>query len=507
MRARRSPTASAVAPPMPLSTSSNTRHGVEPFWASTTLSASISRASSPPEATRASGPGSWPGLVAISKAIRSAPSPDQSASVSGIRRTTKRALSSLSGGNSAITALASSPAARRAGGGKALCGGREGGSGSGGRGARRSEALAAGVDAGDARRDLGLQRGEAVDRHAVLAGRRAQREQALLDGLEAVALELELLAGALEQRGALLELDPGALERGRRRLERLARRDPLERPLRGQQPCRGTIRRGERGQRIVERLAQLLAAHQPRARGGERLLLAGLRRQRRELVPDVAPIGFLGRGTLEVGRERAARLLGRAPYLPGGAHRGDQRREREAAMMVKQRALQRRLEQRLLLVLAVDLDQQLAEPAQQAAADRLVVDEGARAAVGRDQAAQHQLVLGGDAVLGEQALHAAVAEVGERRGDRALRRTLAHQRAVGAPAEREPHGIEQDRLAGAGLAGQHAEAFGELEVEPLDQDDVADHEAGQHGAGRRVRAACISRCASARPRSRLPRRR
>ncbi len=41
--------------------------------------------------------------------------------------------------------------------------------------------------------------------------------------------------------------------------------------------------------------------------------------------------------------------------------------------------------------------------------------------------------------------------------------------------------IEQDRFAGAGLAGQHAEARPEFEIERFDQHDVADGEAGQHG--------------------------
>ena len=62
-------------------------------------------------------------------------------------------------------------------------------------------------------------------------------------------------------------------------------------------------------------------------------------------------------------------------------------------------------------------------------------------------------------------------------GDHGLRLALADQAAVGAGAEREAERIEQDRLAGAGLAGQHAEAGAEFEVEALDQHDVADGEA------------------------------
>ena len=42
--------------------------------------------------------------------------------------------------------------------------------------------------------------------------------------------------------------------------------------------------------------------------------------------------------------------------------------------------------------------------------------------------------------------------------------------------------IEQDRLAGAGLAGQHRQPPLGRDVELLDKDDVADGKSGQHGA-------------------------
>ncbi len=67
-------------------------------------------------------------------------------------------------------------------------------------------------------------------------------------------------------------------------------------------------------------------------------------------------------------------------------------------------------------------------------------------------------------------------------GHLALLGAVAHQRGVAARAERQREGIEQDRLAGAGLAGQHGEAAREIDIEPIDQDDVADREAGEHAS-------------------------
>ena len=67
------------------------------------------------------------------------------------------------------------------------------------------------------------------------------------------------------------------------------------------------------------------------------------------------------------------------------------------------------------------------------------------------------------------------------RRDLPLLGALADQAGIAARAEREREGIEQDRFAGAGLAGQHRQPGGEIDVEPVDQDDVADRKPGEHG--------------------------
>ena len=153
---------------------------------------------------------------------------------------------------------------------------------------------------------------------------------------------------------------------------------------------------------------------------------------------------------------------------------------------VEQRAVRRRVEQAALLALALDLDQAVAELAQQADARRLIVDKGAAAAVGAQQAAQH------DRPPARSARHPGLAQDrggrmvaldGELGGDRGLLGAGPHQRGIGAPAERQPQRIQQDRFARAGLAGQHAQPRPKGEVEPVDQHDIANGEPEQHGAG------------------------
>ena len=120
--------------------------------------------------------------------------------------------------------------------------------------------------------------------------------------------------------------------------------------------------------------------------------------------------------------------------------------------------MRRHIDQRALVVLAVDLDQRRAERFQHLHAHRLVVDEGAGAAVGELHAAQDQLVLGRDVVRRQQRAHGMAGASLEGGGHLPLLGPLAHQRGIAARAEREREGIEQDRLAGAGLAGERRQA-------------------------------------------------
>ena len=61
--------------------------------------------------------------------------------------------------------------------------------------------------------------------------------------------------------------------------------------------------------------------------------------------------------------------------------------------------------------------------------------------------------------------------------DLGLVRAGPDQAAVRAGAHGQAQCVQQDRLAGAGFAGQHAQGSGEVEVEPVNQNDVADREA------------------------------
>ena len=112
------------------------------------------------------------------------------------------------------------------------------------------------------------------------------------------------------------------------------------------------------------------------------------------------------------------------------------------------------IEQALLLELAFDLHQEFAAAAQQRHADRLVVDEGAAAAVGGDLPAQDQRRGVVDALLAQQREDRMIRCQAELGGDAGLGRAGPHQSAFSPPAERQAERIQEDGFAGAGFAGQ-----------------------------------------------------
>ena len=113
---------------------------------------------------------------------------------------------------------------------------------------------------------------------------------------------------------------------------------------------------------------------------------------------------------------------------------------------------------------------------------RLIVDEGAGAAVRKLHAAQDQGLVSWDVVGGEHRMGRMRRQEVKRGGHLALLRPLAHQRGIAARAQGKRERIKQDRFAGAGLAGQHGKPFGQIDIEPVDQDDVTDGQPGEHRA-------------------------
>ena len=258
------------------------------------------------------------------------------------------------------------------------------------------DARLAGLDRRYALGDAAREVGQGVDADAVLSGKAAQREQPLLDVLQLPRIEI----GGVQRRFERLLGEPERVERAgeraQRRVEQLAslRRAALQpaRRLR-QRPDDGMIalENAERVAQIDRDLFRPLHRQPPL---GEALFLARFRREFRQLGVGVAQIVGVGPGlgeALLLVLERPPRRLHRAMQRAQRLHLA-----RQPAMRVDQLPMRGGIDHRALVVLAVNLDQFLADGAQGLGADRRVVDEGAGAPVRCLGAAQDQFAVRGD---------------------------------------------------------------------------------------------------------------
>jgi hypothetical protein len=184
---------------------------------------------------------------------------------------------------------------------------------------------------------------------------------------------------------------------------------------------------------------------------------------------------------LDVARGLLPRLVQRAPVVVADGNLA--RDVGQARLGIEKTALRVGLEQREMSVLAMDVDQQFADLAQLAEGGRQPIDVGARAAAGFDDAAQQQCFVR-FVVVGAQPCTHRVARADflqvELGSDLRPLRADAHQCRIAALAQRQRQRVDQDGLAGTGLAGERAEAGIEVELEAVDDDEVADEQAAQH---------------------------
>ena len=133
-------------------------------------------------------------------------------------------------------------------------------------------------------------------------------------------------------------------------------------------------------------------------------------------------------------------------------------------------------------MLPLHLDQQCSGTPQQRNADRLIVDERPRPAIPGQDAANHDIALRLQPLLDEQPHERMPRRWREACRDAGVFGTRPHQTRVGPRTEGEAQAVQQNRLASAGLAGQHGQAGPERQVQPIDQHNVTDCEGGKHAA-------------------------
>ena len=138
-------------------------------------------------------------------------------------------------------------------------------------------------------------------------------------------------------------------------------------------------------------------------------------------------------------------------------------------------------EQKLLIVLPVNISQERRQFFQQRNGHRPAADEGARFSAGQDLALDEQLAVFDFQPGGfQQAAHGGlVAHVEDARDSRA---GLARADHFGrrAPAQQQAQGVHHDGFAAAGFAGQQIQPRVKMDAQPLHHRVVFNHQLEQH---------------------------
>jgi hypothetical protein len=146
---------------------------------------------------------------------------------------------------------------------------------------------------------------------------------------------------------------------------------------------------------------------------------------------------------------------------------------------IDQLALRRAPHQRLKFVLTVDVHQQLAELAQSLQRHHLAIDERARTAIAPGDPAQDAFTVALDLVRRQPGKGGFVAANIESRAHLGALAAVTHDIRRGAATARQRQGIDDDGLARTGFAGERNESRAELELELVDDGEVADSQESQ----------------------------
>ncbi len=241
----------------------------------------------------------------------------------------------------------------------------------------------------------------------------------------------------------------------------------------GQAGCRAAVLALERLQRALRRFEQGLGVGQPGVAGVELFPFVGAGGELVHFADLPGQALTLALQRILRGAGVGQRALRGAPALPELL----QRLGADAGIAVQQAAHFVGPGQALPGVLAMDVDQLFGQFAQLGGGRRAAVDPGPALALGVDAAAQEQAVL---------VFESGLLQPGRQRGrdvefgaDVGPRRAFAHHTGVGAGAQGQLQGVDEDRLAGAGFAGQDAEAARQVEIELADDDEVAQGDASE----------------------------
>ena len=300
-----------------------------------------------------------------------------------------------------------------------------------------------------------------VGRAAVLAHEALEPVVAHLEGVAAGRVDVEVVEVGAQPRGHVVELGGQTVEPPRQAAELLVERGGFaHQALRDAHRVqrRALVLAGQQGERARGALEKLAGVTQPLALVGQTHVLARLHGRAVDLVDLEAQHVDLALALARVAAQLRQLAREGARPLVGGAERAQGRRDAFAGGAVQQVELALELKQARVLELPVEGE---------AAAQRLF---------DRRRRAQETVHVGARAPApGQLAGHGEGAVVAlEERLHRARSGPGAHQLFPALLAHEQPDRLGQQRLAGAGLAGDDVQARRELEARLGDEHQVVD---------------------------------
>ncbi|AIJ96293.1 DNA repair RecN domain protein [Brucella melitensis bv. 2 str. 63/9] len=327
---------------------------------------------------------------------------------------------------------------------------------------------------------LVTQRRQTFHRDGIFARRRTQGEQAFFHLLQHTRIKIDLAHGVVDTVLRPRQTVQRLVYRLANRLQQMGRFNGLALQT-AHQACKRRHGRSLAGKKLaclIDIASDLFRFHHRRAAFCKFLLLARLRIKLGQLLHRGTQIIALTLGLLHAGAVLCKRAFRITPRLVAFAHQ--HRLCVKPAESVEKCAVQIGVDQRAVIMLAMNFYEPLAQIAQERNACRLIIDEDTRAPVPHLEAAQDDVTIIVKPVFAQKKPGWMIARHIENRRYLSLIGTMAHKRGITTRTKRQRQRIEQNGLTRTGFTRKHGQAAPELDVEPFNQNNIADRQVRQH---------------------------
>jgi hypothetical protein len=222
----------------------------------------------------------------------------------------------------------------------------------------------------------------------------------------------------------------------------------------------------------------LFRAHHPGAFFRQFFLFARLRIKLCKLFHRCPKKISLSRSRFDAGAVPLQFLLGLSPILPGRAN--GLRKPAMSTKGIKQFAMCSSVDQCALIMLTVDLDKHAPNLPHQRDTRRLIIDENAGAAIRVLHAAQDDIAFILNGIFAQKIARRMPHGQIEYGGHLPLIRAMADKACIATCAECKRKRIEKNRFARTRLTGKHGQARRKIDIQPFDQDNIADRKMRKH---------------------------